>query len=29
MAALRKSEQSYINKALQDLRQTIWAFVHG
>jgi diguanylate cyclase (GGDEF)-like protein len=26
---LRKNELSYIQKTLQDLRQTVWAFVHG
>ncbi len=26
---LRKNELGYITKTLQDLRQTVWAFVHG
>ena len=26
---LRKNELGYIQKTLQDLRQTVWAFVHG
>jgi diguanylate cyclase (GGDEF)-like protein len=26
---LRKGELGYITKTLQDLRQTVWAFVHG
>jgi diguanylate cyclase len=29
VSGLRKSEQAYINKALHDLRQAIWAFVHS
>jgi diguanylate cyclase (GGDEF)-like protein len=26
---LRKTEHSYLNQSLQDLRQAIWTFVHG
>jgi diguanylate cyclase (GGDEF)-like protein len=29
VVGLRKREHTYIVKALQDLRETIWAFVHG
>ena len=29
VVGLRKREHTYIVKALQDLRETVWAFVHG
>jgi diguanylate cyclase (GGDEF)-like protein len=29
VTSLRKNELGYIQKTLQDLRQTVWAFVHG